>query len=71
MVRQKLISEKLYAGTIICFKRIGMEEFQSQHEEGDLVYKGSLVRKLIYKIEVFREKLIVTFKTGREIEIEY
>lgn len=48
-----------------------MEEFLSQHEEGDLVYKDSLVRKLIYKIEVFREKLIVTFKTGREIEIEY
>ena len=48
-----------------------MEEFLSQHDEGDLVFKDSLVRKLIYKIEVFREKLIITFKTGTEIEVEY
>ena len=48
-----------------------MEEFLSQHDGGDLVFKDSLVRKLIYKIEVFREKLIITFKTGTEIEVEY
>lgn len=48
-----------------------MEDFLSQHDDRDLVYKDSLVRKLIYKIEVFRDKLIITFKTGREIEIEY
>ena len=46
-----------------------IEEYLSQHEDSDLVFKDSLVRKLVDKIEVFRDKLIITFKTGTEVEI--
>lgn len=42
-----------------------------EYECSTMAYKDSLVRKLIYKIEVYRDKLIVTFKSGTEVEVEY
>ena len=46
-------------------------EFLKQRAAGGPKYKDSLVRKMIGRIEVYRDRLIVTFKTGKELEVNY
>ena len=47
-----------------------VKEFLEQREKGGPRYKDSLVRKMITRIEVYKNRLIFTFKTGTEIEIK-
>lgn len=47
-----------------------VKEFLGQREKGGPRYKDSLVRKMITRIEVYKNRLIFTFKTGTEIEIK-
>lgn len=47
-----------------------VQEFLDQNDAAKLQYKDSYVRKMISCIEVFRNRLVFTFKTGTEIEIE-
>ena len=46
-----------------------VQEFLEQRKTGGPIYRDSLVRKMIARIEVYRNRLIFTFKTGNEVEI--
>ena len=47
-----------------------IEDFLAEQQEAVTEYEEALVRKLISKITVFDDKLVVEFKSGLETEVK-
>ena len=47
-----------------------IEDFLAEQQEAVTEYEEALVRKLISKIKVFDDKLVVEFKSGLETEVK-